>query len=72
MFFLWIYEMEHFKLKVERCFNLLFNHWGRLICLLQAAQPFFIEQALAIIQKCNDHTYKGSRLSAHIVGLASG
>ena len=43
--FVWIYEMEQFKLKVERCFPLLFNHWRPLICLLQAAQPFFIYRA---------------------------
>ena len=61
--------MEQFKLKVERCFALLFNNWGRLICLLQAAQPFLIEQALAIVQQCNDHTGKHSRLNARIVEL---
>ena len=26
IFFVWIYEMEQFKLKIERCFVLLFNH----------------------------------------------
>ena len=39
---------------------------------VKAAQPFLIEQALAIVQQCNDHTGKRSRLSARIVELVSG
>ena len=40
-FFVWIFEMEQFKLKVERCSALLFNQkWGCLICLLQGAAIF--------------------------------
>ena len=49
--------MEHFKLKVEMCFALISNQSGiRFICYL--AQPFFIEQVLAIVQQCNDRTEK--------------
>ena len=29
----WINEMEQFKLKVGRCFALISNHLGDLICL---------------------------------------
>ena len=36
-----IYELEQFKLKVKRCFTLLSNQLGRLICLLQEATFFF-------------------------------
>ena len=39
-FFVWIYELEQFKLKVERCFALLSHQWGRLIGLLQGAAFF--------------------------------
>ena len=56
-FFVWIYEMEEFKLKVGRCFALISNQWWDLICLLLGA-AIFIERALAIIQQCNDHTDK--------------
>ena len=45
---------------------------GRLICLLQGA-TLFIEQAIAIVQQCNDHTDKRCALSsARIAELASG
>ena len=27
-FFVWIYEIEQFKLKVGRCFALISNQWG--------------------------------------------
>ena len=27
-FFVWIYEMEQFKLKVGWCYALIFNQWG--------------------------------------------
>ena len=50
MFFVWIYEMEQFKLNV---FD--FQPMGNLICLL-VGTAIFIERALAIIQECNDHT----------------
>ena len=40
---------------------------GRLICLLQGV-AIFIEQALAIVQQCNDHTDK---CSARIAKLTS-
>ena len=54
-FFVWIYEMEQFKLKIGRCFVLMSNQWGGgLICLLLGAAIFFIE--LAIVQQCYDHT----------------
>ena len=36
-FFVWIYEMEQFKLKVERCFALISNQWWDMICLLPGA-----------------------------------
>ena len=56
--------MEKIKLKVERCFALLFNHWGRLISLLQGA-AFYIEQALAIVHQRNDHSDKSSIKRSH-------
>ena len=59
--------MEQFKLKVERC-----SHWGRFFFVCYRAQPFFIEQALAIVQQCNDHTDKRCIVerSGHSVGVA--
>ena len=54
-FFVWLYEMEQFKLKVGRCFAQISNHFGDLICLLPGA-AIFIERALAIVQQCNDNT----------------
>ena len=39
--FLWIYEMEQFKLKVGRCFALTSNQWWDLICLLLGAAIFY-------------------------------
>ena len=58
-FFVWIYEMEQFKLKVGGNFALISNQLGDLICLLLGA-AIFIERALAIVQQCNDHTDKRS------------
>ena len=55
--------MEQFKLKLGRCFALISNQLGDLICLLLGA-AIFIEQALAIVQHCNDHTDKRSLLGA--------
>ena len=56
--------MEQFKLKVERCFALISNQSGiRFVCYW--AQPFFIEQVLAIVQQCNDHTEKRSIERSH-------
>ena len=40
-FFVWIYEMEQFKLKVERCFRFDFQPLGDLICLLLGAAVFY-------------------------------
>ena len=40
-FFVWIYEMEQFKLKVGRSFALISNQWGDLICLLLGAAIFY-------------------------------
>ena len=40
MFFVWICEMEHLKLKVGRCFALIIDHCGDLICLLLGAAIF--------------------------------
>ena len=51
--------MEQFKLKVGRCFALISNNFGDLICLLLGA-AIFIERALAIVQQCNDNTDKRS------------
>ena len=59
-FFVWIYEMEQFKLRVGLCFALISNHLGVLICLLLGAAIFFTERALAIVQQCNDNTDKRS------------
>ena len=47
-FFVWIYKMEQYKLKVERCFASISNQWGRLICLIQGV-AILIEQALTIV-----------------------
>ena len=40
-FFVWIYETDQFKLKVERCFTLLSNRYRHLICLLLGAAIFY-------------------------------
>ena len=40
-FFMWIYEMEQFKLKVDRCFALISNQFGNLVCLLLGAAIFY-------------------------------
>ena len=40
-FFVWIYEMEQFQLKVERCFRFDFQPKGGLICLLLGAAIFY-------------------------------
>ena len=40
-FFVWIYEMEQFKLKVGMCFALISNQFGDLICLLLGAAIFY-------------------------------
>ena len=42
-FFVWIYEIEQFKLKEGRCFAFISNQWGDLICLLLGTAIFFIE-----------------------------
>ena len=57
--FVWIYEMEQFKLKVGQCFALISNHLGDLIFLLLGA-AIFIERALTIVQQCNNHIDKRS------------
>ena len=56
--------MEQFKLKVGRCFALISNQLGGLICLLPGA-AIFIERALAIDQQCHDHTDKRSLGRSH-------
>ena len=63
-FFVRISEMEQFKLKVGRCFVLISNQLGDLICLLLGA-AIFIERELAIVQQCNDHTDKRSLERSH-------
>ena len=63
--------MEQFKLKVERC-SLCFSTNGDILFICYRAQPFFIEQALAILQQCNDHTDKCDLDLVHIVQLVSG
>ena len=49
--------MKQFKLWVESCFALLSNQWMHFFAKYRA-QPFLIEQELATIQQCNDHTNK--------------
>ena len=56
--------MEQFKLKAGRLFALISNQWEDLICLLLGA-AIFIEQALAIVQQCNNHTGKRSLERLH-------
>ena len=40
-FFVWTYEMEQSKLKVEGCFRFDFQPMGDLICLLLGAAIFY-------------------------------
>ena len=40
-FFVWVNEIEQFKLKVGRYFALISNQWWDLICLLQGAAIFY-------------------------------
>ena len=49
--------MIPFKLKVERCFTLLSNQRGCLFAFYRV-QQLFMEQTLAIVQQCDDHTDK--------------
>ena len=44
-FFVWIYEMEQFKLKVVRFFALISNLRGYLICLLLGTAIFLLERS---------------------------
>ena len=41
MLLVWVYEMEQFKLKVERCFHFDLQPIGVLICLLLGAAIFY-------------------------------
>ena len=40
-FFVWTYEMEQFKLKVERCFALLSNQWGAFDLFVTGRSHFY-------------------------------
>ena len=58
-FFVWIYEMEQFKLKVGRCFALISNHlWG--FDLFVTGRRHFLLSERSLSYKCNDHTDKRS------------
>ena len=69
-FCVWIYEMEQFKLKVGRCFTLVSNQWGDLICVLLGRSQFLLsERSLSF--NIVMITQTSTRWSARIVGLAS-
>ena len=63
-FIVLISEMEQFKSKVGRCFALILQPMGDLVCLLLGA-AIFIERALAIVQQCKDHFDKRSLERSH-------
>ena len=62
--------MEQFNLKVGRCFALVSNQWGDLICLLLGRSQFLLsERSLSF--NIVMITQTSTRWSARIVELAS-
>ena len=43
-FFVWIYEMEQFKLKVGRCFALISNHLGGFDLFVTGRRHFLLSE----------------------------
>ena len=71
-FFVWLYEMEQFRLMVERCFALISNQWGDLVCLLLGAAIFFLLSERLLSFNNAMITLTSAHWSARIVELASG
>ena len=70
-FFVWIYEMEQFKLKVERCFALISNHLGGFDSFVTGRRHFLLsERSLSFNNVII--TLTSARSSARTVELASG
>ena len=71
MFFVWIYEMEQFKLKVGRCFALISNHLGGFDLFVTGRRHFLLsERSLSFNNVII--TLTSARSSARTVELASG
>ena len=68
--FVWIYEMEQFKLKVGRCFALISNHLGGFD-LLVTGRRHFLWSARSLSFNNVMITLTSARPSARIVELAS-
>ena len=63
--------MEQFKLKVERCFALIFNQWGGSHLFVTRRSHFLLSERLLSFNNVMI-TLKSARWSAHIVELSSG
>ena len=69
-FFVWIYEMEQFKLKVGRCFALISNHLRGFDLFVTGRRPFLLSERSLSFNNVMI-TLTSSRPSARTVELAS-
>ena len=70
-FFLWIYEIEQFKLKVRRCFALISTHLGGFNLFVTGRRHFLLSERS---QSFNNViiTLTSAHWNARIVEVASG
>ena len=71
MFFVWIYEMEQFKLKVGWCFALISNHLGAFDLFVTGRRHFLLSVHSLSFNNVMI-TLTSARPSARTVELASG
>ena len=69
-FFVWIYEMEQFKLKVGRCFALISNHLGGFDLFITGRRHFLLSERSLSFNNVMI-TLTSARPSARTVELAS-
>ena len=70
-FFVWIYEMKQFKLKVGRCFALISNHLGGFDLFVTGRRHFFLSERSLSFNNVMI-TLTSAQPSAQTVELASG
>ena len=70
-FFVWIYEMEQFKLKVGQCFALISNHFGEFDLFVTGRRNFLLRERSLPFNNVM-MTLTSARPSARTVELASG
>ena len=70
-FFVWIYEMEQFKLKVGLCFALISNHLGGFDLFVTGRHHFLLSERSLSFNNAMI-TLTSARPSARTVELASG